>query len=397
MRGRLPARLLSVLSPVISTALAGALTVQPPAPPIPPPAPTEMDWMADLSQGNRVDAVYRDGALRPTAPTGMITLPVRPLPRPTDRVTPTLDATIPPGTSAQVEVRGRLLDGRWTEWWPGVSGAPTALPGPSAGVQLRVTLTQAGTGRGAAVPEVRGLRARAEAATDMRVAAPGEPDSFQVYATRLGLLDKRTANGHRVTADDYFVALPSWRVLGDTDGSEYGVKLCASTASSGERCAWAPVWDIGPWNTRDDYWSAERERFRSLPQGLPEAQAAFQDNHNDGRDGSGRTVRNPAGIDLSDRLFGHALGLTGTAQVTVTYLWTGGLPLSRVTGVDSDSDALTVRSAPTGDAPSVGLAATGAGVAVECATPDGWLRIGQGEYLPEGDVTLAGDVRIGSC
>ncbi|WP_051581261.1 hypothetical protein [Pseudonocardia acaciae] len=379
---------LSVLAPLITAALAGGLAVQPPTPaPAPVLAAAEPDWVVDLSQGHPVDTVYQDGALRLTAPTGLLTLPAQPLAQPAARVTPTLDARVPPGASAEVDVRGRLLGGRWSEWLPSVPGRPTELPGPSTQLQLRVLLAGGD-------PTVHGLRAHAEPATNMTVAAPGEPDSFQVYATRLGLLHRRTANGHRVTADDYFVALPSRRVLSDTDGSEYSVKVCAPDVEFGPRCAWAPVWDVGPWNTRDDYWSVTREEFHALPQGLPEAQAAFHDRHNDGKDGTGRTVRNPAGIDLSDRLFRQALGLTGTTEVSVTFLWTGGRALSRV---DTVSDALTVRSAPTEDAPSVGVAAAEAGVAVECATPDGWLRIGPGEYLPGEDVTLADDVRIGDC
>ncbi len=39
------------------------------------------------------------------------------------------------------------------------------------------------------------------------------------------------------------------------------------------RCAFAPVWDVGPWNTRDDYWNAPgtRENWGDLPQGMPQS------------------------------------------------------------------------------------------------------------------------------
>jgi hypothetical protein len=85
----------------------------------------------------------------------------------------------------------------------------------------------------------------------------------------------------------------------------------------------APVWDVGPWNTNDDYWnpSSRREAWRDLPQGTPEAQAAYQHGYHGGKDGSGRRVTNPAGIDLADGTF-RAIGMTDNGFVAVTFLWT---------------------------------------------------------------------------
>jgi hypothetical protein len=207
-----------------------------------------------------------------------------------------------------------------------------------------------------------------------------------------------------------------------------------------------------------------REQWRELPQGVPEAQAAFHDGHNDGKDGSGRTVANPAGIDLSDALFDSALRLPDNRQVMVSYLWTGAMPLSTVeadsqrndgrtpsgssnpdltaaeaaavraaaTQRDDDTgpadhtrrdhtrrediprddsrrgddtaggrrdhlNAVTVRRAPAPDAPAAGIAADNAGVPVECAAPNGWLRIGKDEYLPASAVALADDTAVGPC
>ena len=84
------------------------------------------------------------------------------------------------------------------------------------------------------------------------------------------------------------------------------------------------MWDVGPWNTRDDYWnpSTVRQNWNDLPQGRPEAQAAYENGYNGGRDQFGRRVANPAGIDLADGTFWDGLGLTNNAWVTVTYLWT---------------------------------------------------------------------------
>jgi hypothetical protein len=101
---------------------------------------------------------------------------------------------------------------------------------------------------------------------------------------------------------------------------EYSVRVCADNG----RCETAPVWDVGPWNTRDDYWNppSVRQNWKDLPQGTPQAQAAYQNGYNGGKDQFGRRVRNPAGIDLADGTFWDGLGLTNNAWVTVTYLWT---------------------------------------------------------------------------
>jgi hypothetical protein len=172
------------------------------------------------------------------------------------------------------------------------------------------------------------------------------------------------------------VALPSRRALAPRGTSDYAVKVCAPNG----RCAFAPVWDVGPWNTRDDYWNppGHRQEWRDLPQGLPQAQAAFERSYNGGRDQYGRRVSNPAGIDLGDGLFWDALGLRDNSWVTVDYLWTGSVRLSKV------EEATDVLAAPDGDAEVVGLAAEHAAVPVECVLDTGddrWLRIGTDQYL----------------
>lgn len=64
------------------------------------------------------------------------------------------------------------------------------------------------------------------------------------------------------------------------------------------------VWDVGPRNENDNYWdsataSNPRRKFTDLPLGKPEVEAAYFDNYNNGKDEFGRTVPNPAGVDLS--------------------------------------------------------------------------------------------------
>lgn len=57
--------------------------------------------------------------------------------------------------------------------------------------------------------------------------------------------------------------------------------------------------EVGPWNENDNYWDNDRRIFTDLDLGVPEARAAYYDDYNNGEDEFGRTVLNPAGIDLS--------------------------------------------------------------------------------------------------
>jgi hypothetical protein len=147
---------------------------------------------------------------------------------------------------------------------------------------------------------------------------PDSKDGAMVFATREGLVGRTTANGHVVRPRDRFVALPSRRSLSGKGRREFQVRLTHKGKS-----VVAPVWDIGPWNVRDDHWSlsSQRERWRDLPQGLPQAQAAFQDGYNGGKDEFGRQVKNPAGIDLADGLFWDDLQMRDNDWIKVDYLW----------------------------------------------------------------------------
>ena len=212
---------------------------------------------------------------------GLLTLPARHMDVPVDRVDAVLTlAAGSPGAAASVDVRGLRARGGWTEWEPGVptSGPAAArtltaaLPEPVVDVQARLVLTLP-TDAGWAMPGpvVRDLTLTAHVATRTTAAAKRDPRRYRVFATREGLVGGTTANGHVIGERDLFVALPSRRALAPRDSSDYTVKVCAPTG----RCAFAPVWDVGPWNTRDDYWNAEkREQWRDLPPGVPQAQAA---------------------------------------------------------------------------------------------------------------------------
>ncbi|GAA5122672.1 hypothetical protein [Pseudonocardia adelaidensis] len=366
--------------------------------------PPASSWSADLRQGEAAGVVIDDGVARidpqtafvaaaegapadgTARPTGLLTFPAHRLATATDHVAVAVDGEVPAGATATVDVRGRRATGGWTEWVPAASGPggrAVTLPAASAEVQARLVLA----GDPAAGPVVRGVSLTA------RPAPPGRTESderalalsYRVFATREGLVGGKTANGHVIGDHDHFVALPSRRALSPRGSSDYSVKVCASG-----RCAFAPVWDVGPWNTRDDYWNpgSKRQEWRDLPQGVPQAQAAHDDGYNGGRDQYDREVSNPAGIDLGDGLFWDALGLENNAWVDVEYLWTGAERLARVA---SDTD---VRAAPDGAAEVVGVAAGHASVPVECAH-GGWLRVGPDQYVEAGAIPDA--PHIGAC
>lgn len=174
--------------------------------------------------------------------------------------------------------------------------------------------------------------------------------TYRVYATRVGLVGHTTANGHVIQPNDRFVALPSRTVLNSNGGTTYTVTI--SNPANGKTATNVPVWDIGPWNCDDNYWSQNRDSVIQppLPRGLPQAQAAYEDGHHNGRDFSSscgpgrndRTVLNPAGIDLADGTFWTDLGMTSNGWVDVTFNWeTPAVPANGGIIVDNSDPGFT--------------------------------------------------------
>ena len=316
------------------------------------------------------------GTARTLAPvrSGIAVYPPRTLPKPANSVNVDVDATVPVGATVAVDVRGERPDHDWTEWTSGTLGVSTSV------IQVRVVLTAPDD---VGAPTVR----RVSLSTSDGPQPVATASEYRVFATREGLVGGTTANGHVITSRDHFVALPSRRGLSPKGTGTYTAKVCAANG----RCAWAPVWDVGPWNTHDDYWNPTRENWSDLPKGTPQAQAAYLDGYNRGVDQFGRKVANPAGVDLADGTFWDGLALKGNSWVTVTYLWHQAGPSGYVR---TAGDTLNARSSPSTDAPVTGMAANYAQVRVECqATGEtvndnaAWYRIAPRMYVAAAFVT----------
>lgn len=328
------------------------------------------------------------GGQRSPVVQGMLVLAAHQLATPANRVRATLIRAEQRGDVA-VDVRGLLGNGGWSEWLP----AGAKLPAAVGTVQVRVVLTGAAT--------LGGLRLTADT-------APATPslgsagNVYRVYATREGLVGGTTANGHVIVSRDHFVALPSRRGLAPKGTGDYTVRVCTTSAA---RCEFAPVWDVGPWNTTDDYWNPAsiRQSWTDLPRGRPEAQAAYQSGYNGGKDQFGRTVTNPAGIDLADGVFWDGLLLSDNSWVDVAYLWTGGGPRGVV-----GSGPLNVRAGAGTSFAVKGLAARYAQVPIECwvtgqaiagpyGTTSRWDRVGSGQYVSHAYISTTSGGAAPAC
>ena len=93
---------------------------------------------------------------------------------------------------------------------------------------------------------------------------------------------------------------------------------------SGGPKVWTRVKEVGPWNTHDNYWARRKHRtmFKRVPRCKPEAQVAYYQNFNGGKDEYGRKVLNPAGVDVT-RAVARGMGLKRyqNAWVYVRFPW----------------------------------------------------------------------------
>ena len=128
----------------------------------------------------------------------------------------------------------------------------------------------------------------------------------KVFATQYtGYTEREVALPHRNLK---FGRQPRVRIWHVGDGPSVGPK----------------VKEIGPWNTYDNYWMREKDRtmFKRVPRCKPEAQVAYYQNFNKGKDEFGREVLNPAGVDVAPDV-ARSMGLEEyqNAWVYVRFPW----------------------------------------------------------------------------
>ena len=226
--------------------------------------------------------------------------------------------------------------------------------------------------------------------------------AYTVKATREGLVGGETYTGHIIVANDWFVALPHPSGI-DTNG-DWSPRVrvtCAQTTTGKTRSIIAPVWDLGPWNIRDNYWAEEASRdtyaslrlwwwengavknrrpatplppnwtdagfpvdatHPALPAigvGIPEAQKAYDtsanytvDSYNYGCDRFGRhrwysDPLNGAGIDLADGVVTAGLK-PANAIVTFPVDWDFTTELPRVQKITITEDSTVIYDSETG-------------------------------------------------
>ncbi len=153
------------------------------------------------------------------------------------------------------------------------------------------------------------------------VAEASEDDSGRVVEGKGG----RTLVCDRIFATQYngytrFEAALPHRGLKFGDRPEVPIKR-------GKHSIRPRVKEVGPWNTYDNYWRSgnDRDMWRNLARCKPEAQAAYYNDYNNGKDEFGRKVLNPAGVDLTPAA-ARKLGLDRyqNAWVAVRFPWLRG-------------------------------------------------------------------------
>lgn len=245
---------------------------------------------------------------------------------PTSRVRLSYVAATPAGSKVEMDVRASFTGQQWTSWEIDVpSDVVVEFGQPVRQVQYRARLFGMANSTpivynvqletGTLVDDVASYATRVHQANSPREAvAP----TYRIRGTRMGMVGGRTANGHIIQPRDHYVSLPSWASLASRGGYEYQVRV-----SYNGRSGVAPVWDVGPWNTRDNYWDFQRERYNELERGWPQDHAAYYDGHNGGYAEKGY-VRFPTAIDVGDGVWWDELGIVGDqAWVEVTFLWLG--------------------------------------------------------------------------
>lgn len=196
--------------------------------------------------------------------------------------------------------------------------------------------------------------------------SPGFTRTYEIFATR-----------YESKGGAFVVALPD-QCLKFSNG---GLKTCAdkgyqpgagySVAIRYKDSAGVLVGEAGPWNIDDNFWASgsdpqPRRMFADLPLGMPEAQAAYFDGYNGGKDQYGRTVTAPFAIDLAFEV-ADKIGLPPKKNdwITVSFLWTADWSGKPAKPGNQNQDTAQPEGPPGGGT----AAAPANGSGIETATP----------------------------
>jgi hypothetical protein len=245
--------------------------------------------------------------------------------RAVDRVQLAYTARTPAGSEVLVDLRASVDGETWQPWVIGAADGDVVGFGQfvrhvqyrvSMLADLQATPTIADiTLKATNAPAT--LQAQSYAGT--LAAAP----TFRVRGTRQGMIGGRTANGTIIPPRARFVSLPCWCALNPKGQTNYSVRLTYRGRSTV-----VPVWDVGPYSGRDDYWNVTRSGYPDLERGWPMDHAAYYEGYN-GRQADKGYVRFPTSVDVGDGAWWDDLGIVGDqAELEITFLWMGADPLA---------------------------------------------------------------------
>lgn len=247
------------------------------------------------------------------------------LSRPVDRLQLNYTARTPAGSAVLVDLRTSIDGQNWQPWVIGLpDGAVVGFGQMARHVQYRVSMLadlQADPSVANVTFEATTAPAtyHAQSYAGTLAAAP----TFRVRGTRQGMIGGRTANGTIIPPRARFVSLPCWCALNPKGQTNYSVRLTYKGRSTV-----VPVWDVGPYSGRDDYWNATRSGYPDLERGWPQDHAAYYEGYN-GRRADKGYVRFPTAVDVGDGAWWDDLGIVGDqAELEITFLWMGADPLA---------------------------------------------------------------------
>lgn len=213
------------------------------------------------------------------------------------------------------------------------------------------------------------------------------PGTYVVTATVEGLVGGTTSNGHTITPYDRFVSLPACTETScpyAVGGSRYYARcgdLCyvKVTNPANNKCSVAPVYDVGPWFTNDNWWDPADQRnlnnlgttVNRLAQGYVGTDAAkngldvgYGISNGIGISNVGYEVGNRAAIDIADGTWvdiGFQLADGIHTGVIVEMLWQTGQSYASAAAACGQTTSPSITLSPTSGVAGTTVSVTGKG------------------------------------